>query len=119
MNPADYMAANSLVWPMTVLLLALLVLRQVQNEVKPILTGMVSGLAAQSSKNAANWAMACLMASAASMQALGEVATDLGWIYAAALAKVMQPGLVAVIAYVMRSPSQSSTPTVPPFPPKP
>jgi hypothetical protein len=105
----DYFAANSLVWPLVVLLVALFVLRQIESDVKPIVSGMVSGLAAQSSRHAASWAMALLMASAASCQALGEVATDLGWVYAAALAKVLQPGLVAVIAYVMRSPTQGQS----------
>jgi len=120
MNPADLMAANSIVWPLTVLLIMLFVLRQIESEVKPIVAGMVTGLAAQSTRNAASWAMAALMAAAASCQALGEVATDLGWIYAAAAAKVFQPGLVAVIAFVMRSPAQNAEAkpkTNPPFAP--
>ncbi len=108
MNPNDVMAAGSLVWPLTVLVIALFVLRQIEAEVKPIVTGMVTGLAAQSSRNAASWAMAALMASAASCQALGEVAAELGWVYVAAAAKVLQPGLVAVIAFVMRSPAQTA-----------
>ncbi len=117
MNPADFMAAGSLVWPLTVLAVALFVLRQIEAEVKPIVTGMVTGLAAQSTRNASSWAMATLMASAASCQALGEVAADLNWVYLAAIAKVLQPGLVAVIAFVMRSPSQEPKPkTNPPFP---
>lgn len=107
MNSADFMAANSLVWPITVLLITLFVLRQIEQDVKPIFAGMVRGLAAQSTSNAASWAMAILIASGASCQALGEVATELGWIYVAAIAKVFQPGIVALIAYVMRSPVQS------------
>lgn len=114
----DFLAANSVVWPLTVLLIALFILRRVEAEVAPIVSGMIGGLAQQSAKNAANWAMALLMASAASCQALGEVATDLGWNYAAAAAKVMQPGLVAVIAFIMRSPAASNPTgnTNPPFP---
>ncbi len=118
MAPPDIFAAGSLVWPLTLLLIALFVLRQVESDMRPIVTGMIGGLASQSQKNAVKWAMGILMASAASCQALGEVATDLGWTYAAALAKVLQPGLVAVIAYVMRSPNEPAQ-TQPPFPPKP
>lgn len=118
MNPNDFMAANSLVWPLCFVLIALLILRKVEQDVHPIVTGMVSGLAAQSGKHAAAWAMALLMASAASCQALSEVATELGWVYVAALAKVLQPGLVAVIAYVIRSPSQQGAQTNHPFPAK-
>lgn len=110
----DPFAAGSLVWPLTVLTIALVILRKVDAEMRPIVSGMVSGLAAKSARNAENWALAALMASAASCQALGEVATDLGWGYVAAAAKVLQPGLVAVIAFVMRSPAQSAT-TNPPF----
>lgn len=116
MSAPDPFSASSIVWPITVLLFALLVLRKVEEEVKPIVSGMIGGLAAKSARNAENWALAALMASAASCQALGEVASDLGWNYVAAAAKVLQPGLVAVIAFVMRSPAQSVT--NPPFPPK-
>lgn len=118
MTSPDPFAAGSIVWPLTVLTIALVILRKVDAEMRPIVSGMVSGLAAKSARNAENWAMAALMAAAASCQALGEIATDMQWAYVAALAKVMQPGLVAVIAFVMRSPAQSALPTNPPFPAK-
>lgn len=115
MTSPDPFAANSFVWPLTVLVFALFILRKVEAEVKPIVTGMVSGLAAKSARNSEFWFLGCIMALAASCQSIGEVAADLGWVYVVAGAKVMQAPLVTIIALMTKLPSQSAQ-TNPPFP---
>ena len=121
MNYADIFEASSLVWPLCFLLISLLILRQLRDDVRPIFTGMVSALASQSQKNAMAWAIGMMLGTVASLQAVVEVAQQMHWLYIGALAKVMQPGLAAIIAYVTKSPigpaPQPST-TTPPFPPK-
>lgn len=109
-----------LVWPLCFLLIALLVLRRLKNSVEPIFTGMAGTLKVQATKYAMAWALAMMYASAASLQALGEVATSLGWVYVAAFAKVTQPAVVAVIAFVNKAPEVVSRPsgtTAAPFEP--
>lgn len=114
------------VWPLAFILVSLFILRQVRDEIKPIMAGVVSGLATNAKQYYLMYAMAAIYASAASLQALGEVATQFGWIYVAAGAKVLQPGIVAVIAYVTKPPqfTQASPDkpiptgnTTPPIPP--
>lgn len=107
-----------LVWPLCFLLVALLVLRHIKHSLEPIVTGMTGTLKVQATKYAMAWALAMMYASAASLQALGEVATSLGWIYVAAFAKVTQPAVVAVIAFVNKAPEAIAQPgtTKPPFP---
>lgn len=100
--------ANSLVWPLSFLLVALLVLRQVREQLEPITTGVVRGLSSHAQRYALGYALACLYASAASLQALADEATRLGWLYVAAAAKVIQPGAVAIIAYVTKAPTQAA-----------
>jgi len=93
-----------LVWPLTFLVIALFLLRKVEAQVNPIVVGIVSGVSINAKQYALMYAMALLYASAASLQALGEVAASFHWVYVAAFAKVLQPGLVAVIAYVTKPP---------------
>lgn len=117
MNYADIFEASSIIWPLVFLLIALIILKQVKDEVKPIFTGMVSSLATQSKVNAMQWALGMMLGTVASLQAVVEVATQMHWVYIGALAKVLQPGMAAVIAFVTKSPSESKPkPTNPPFP---
>lgn len=117
MNYADLFQAGSLVWPLTVILLSLVMLRALRDEVQPIFRGMRDALAIQATKNAMAWAMAVMIGISASMQALIDVSHQLNWFYLEALARVIGPGLIAVIALLRPSPSQPSS-TNPPFPPK-
>ncbi len=112
MNYAEVFEANSLVRPLSFILIALILLRQLRDEVRPIFSGMIGTLAKQSSSNAVAWAVGIMMGTLASLQALGEVAQQLHWIYVAAFAKVLQPGLAGIVAYIMASPAQK-----PPTPP--
>lgn len=93
-----------LIWPLSFVLVALFVLRKVEEEIRPLVRNVVGGVAKNAQQYALMYAMAFIYASAASLQALGEVATQFGWIYVAAAAKVLQPGIVAVIAYVTKPP---------------
>jgi hypothetical protein len=113
---AEILAFN--VWPMCFLLVAFVVLRRVKDSLDPIVQGMTGTLKVQATKYAMAWALACMYAAGASLQALGEVATQLGWVYVAAFAKVSQPGIIAVIAFVNKSPDvvMKPTETQPPFP---
>lgn len=113
------------VWPLSFLLVSLVVLRQLRDDLRPIATGVINGVAAQSSRNALAWAFGLMIATLGSLNALVEVAEKMHWIYLAAFAKVLQPGLAAVIGYVTKSPGQQKdqttppTSTTPPFPASP
>jgi hypothetical protein len=101
------------IWPLTFILVSLFILRQIRQDVNPIFKGVIGGLAQHSTKYALAYAMASLYAAAASLQALAEVATQFHWVYLAAAAKVMQPGIVAVIAYITKGPSAEPSETSP------
>lgn len=94
-----------LVWPLTFLLLALFVLRKVGDDMRPVFVGVVGGVAQNAKQYSLMYAMGALYATGASLQALGEVATQFDWIYVAAFAKVAQPGVIAIIAYVTKPPA--------------
>ena len=109
------------VWPLAFVLVSLFILRQLRDEVRPIFINVVGGVASNAKQYSLMYAMAFIYASAASLQALAEVATSFGWVHVAAFAKVAQPGIVAIIAYVTKPPSftqaapDKPTPTNPPF----
>ena len=67
---------------------------------------MEQGLVNDALKNYAAYAMAGMYAAAASLQALSDVAQSMGWHRTAAFAKIAQPGVVALIAYVNKSPEK-------------
>lgn len=94
-----------LIWPLCVVLIILFILRRVGDDIKPIAHGVVGGLAKNAQQHALAYAMAMLYATAASLQALAEVAASFHWDYLAAFAKVLQPGTVAIIAYVTKPPA--------------
>ena len=112
------------VWPLSFILVSLFILRRVGDDMRPIVNGVVGGVAKNAQQHALMYAMGLLYASTASLQALSEVATSFHWVYVAAFAKVAQPGLVAVIAYVTKPPNLPDTSpylskTTPPFAPTP
>lgn len=106
MNYSDLFAANSLIWPLSFILIALILLRQLREDVRPIFRGMVGTLADQSSRNAVAWSLGLMMGTLGSLQALSEVAHQMEWKYLEAFAKVLQPGLAAIVSYIMASPAQ-------------
>lgn len=87
--------------------LAFLVIYRAGERVKRIGDAVEQGLVKDAVSNYKGYAMAAMYAGAASLQALSDVATSMGWHKTAAAAKVVQPGLVAVIAYVNKSPTET------------
>ncbi|MBS0328210.1 MAG: hypothetical protein JSR30_00025 [Proteobacteria bacterium] len=113
MNTDGIFATNSLVWPLTFLLIALLLLRQVREDLRPIVSGMVGQLATQSQKYAMIWALALLVGFNSSMMALIDEAHKLGWGYLESAARVLAPGIGAVIGILKLQqavPKSSGTP---------
>ncbi len=109
--------ALTMLWPLIFLLITLVCLWRVEKEMKPVVTGVITGLATNAAQKALLYAMGALYFAAASLQALGEVSTSFGWVHVAAFAKVLQPGVVAIIAYVTKPPAISqANPTPPPAP---
>lgn len=121
MNLQHLSDALTLLWPLIILLIVLLVLWRLEKEMKPVVTGVMTGLANNAKQKALLYAMGALYFLAASLQSLGEVSTQFEWVHVAAFAKVIQPGIVAIIAYVTKPPQiTQATPdakTTPPFPP--
>ena len=87
--------------------LVFLIVYRAGERVKRIGDIVEKSLTAQAAAYAPAYAMGFLYASAASLQALTEVAAQMQWPYLAAASKVLQPGIVAVIAFVNKSPGQA------------
>lgn len=71
-------AADSLVWPLCFLLLALLVLRQIRDDVHPIFIGVVKGLTVSAQSNALYFGMMIICGLNAGFPALAAVAAKFG-----------------------------------------
>ena len=106
------------IYPLFFLFALLLAIRQIRDATKPIVVEVVKGLTVHAQKNAFGYAIGSMLAVLASLQALGEVARDAGWIYVDYAVKVVQPGMAAAIAFMRPSPAQSGR-TTPPFPTNP
>lgn len=123
MNPSDTI---QLVWPLSFVLCFLFVLRKVESDMRPIVTGVVTGLAGDAANNAKQWGIAILFGLSASLASFYDVFADLGakdlnalsWHqYAAYWTKVLNPFIVAVLAYVTQSNFKPKGATNAPFPP--
>lgn len=113
-----------LVWPLAFIFVALFVLRKVGNDIQPIVSGVIGGVAKNATQHALGYAMACILAVLSGLEALGEVAAQFHWIYVVAAAKIMTPMLATVIAYLTKppqftqaAPDTSPTKTASPFSP--
>lgn len=122
MNSAD---ALQIIWPLTFLLLMLIALRQLRDDVNPIFKSVIGGLTTDASRNAKQYAIAIGFGLSASLSAFVDVFKELdaaslkalGWHqYAADWAKVINPFVVAVLAYTTQSSFKPSGGTNPPFP---
>jgi hypothetical protein len=114
----------NLIWPLCFVLVLLFVLRKVGEDVRPIVASMASGLATGAQKNATQYAIALGFGLSASLAAFYDVFSAMGneaWAqmnwhqYAALWAKVANPFVVAVLAYVTQSNFKPGG-TQPPFP---
>lgn len=111
------------VWPLTFLLCFLLVLRKAQEDIRPVFTVIVKGLADGAQRNATSWAIAMAFGLSASLAAFYDVFNVLGktelaamsWHqYAALWSKVLNPFIVAALAYITQSNIKTAG-TNPPF----
>lgn len=114
-----------LVWPLTFLLIALFIIHQVRAEVNPVIVAVVNGLSKNASSNAPQYAIAIGFGLSASLSAFYDVfnelssaaVTAMSWhAYFALWAKVLNPFIVAVLAYATQSNfKKPNGGTTPPF----
>lgn len=114
----------NVMWPLVFLLVALLVLRHLRDEVKPVFSSIVGGLSKNAASNATQYAIALGFGLSASMSAFYDVFSTLGRTDLAALSwhqyfalwtKVGNPFIVAVLAYATQSTPKKADGTKPPF----
>lgn len=129
MNYADIFAAGSIVWPLTILLMFLLVLQRAASRLDPIFGSIVDGVSKNAGSNAVAYAIAIGFGLSASISAFVEVFSQMDKDAFKALSlhqylvqwcKVGNPFIVAVLAYATQNkfvPKGSTT--TPPFPPTP
>lgn len=94
-------------------LLALLAIYKAGPRVERMADAVERGMVQDAVTNWRAWGMATLYALAASLQALADVAREMGWPRTAAVARFLQPGLVAAIAYINKSPELVKPATTP------
>ncbi len=92
------------VWPLTGLLIALLILKQVKDDVRPIFLALVGPLQKQAQSNAVAWAVGIMLGVLSSLGALTEVAAAQHWVYVGIICKVIGPGLATIVALIKQSP---------------
>lgn len=103
MNADTFLDLAPFAWPLVVALVLLYLLKRVSNEVQPIVVNVVNGLAKQAQSNALGYGLAIGYGLSASLQSLAEQATLLHWVVVAAMAKVINPCIVAMLAYAAKS----------------
>jgi len=106
MNTSDLFAANSIVWPLAFLLIALVILKRIREDVRPIFRAMVDPLTKQAQTNAVAWAIGIMLGIQSSLGALKEVADAQNWIVVASTCKIVGPGLCTIVALILRSPTE-------------
>lgn len=118
-------AANSIVWPLTALLGWLLLLKKTEDSLRPVFTSIIGGVAKNAGSNAVFYAVAIMFGLSASLSAFIEVFQqfdEAAWKamtwhqYATLWAKVLNPFIVAILAYT-RDSGKDRKPggTTPPF----
>jgi hypothetical protein len=113
------------VWPLSFILVALFVLRQIGEKVEPVFTSVIGGLSKNASSNAVEYAKAIGFGLSASFSAFYDVfgnttaaeISAMSWHgYAGLWTKVLNPFLVAILAYASQSNFKKPTgATTPPF----
>jgi len=99
------------VWPLLVFALLLLGLHQVKEQVNPVIGGIVKGLSEHAQKNATAYGLAVMFGLSASLSAFYDLFSQvtkndiagMSWHqYAALWTKVMNPFIVASLAYATK-----------------
>lgn len=127
----EYLTAiGKIAWPIIIVLVGLFCIARVTRDVRPIFVNIVGGVAKEAGSNAAAYAIAIMFGLSASLSAFYDVFSqmdtkafaDLTWHqYFAMWSKVLNPFLVAVLAYATQNkfiPKPGGS-TNPPFPVKP
>lgn len=121
---ADYL---NLVWPLSFILVMLVAIRQIRDDAGPVVKAVVTGLSQNAARNATQYAIAIGFGLSASLSAFYDVfhgldSTTLQSLNVLQLislcAKVLNPFVVAVLAYATQSnfrPPVSSGTTATPF----
>lgn len=99
----DFIDVAPFAWPLVVALVLLYLLRRVSDRVDPIVINVVNGIAIQAQSNALTYGLAIGYGLSASLQSLSEQATLLHWPVIAAAAKVVNPCIVAMLAFAAKS----------------
>lgn len=127
MNILDFFTefGSSLVWPLVVILIGLVVLREAGEELRPIFVSIIGGVAKSASANATAYAIAMLFGLSASLSAFVDVfhaltkegLAAMSWHqYLSLWAKVLNPFIVAVLAYATQNKFKGAGSTSAPFP---
>lgn len=112
------------VWPLTFLLVALVVIHLVREEVKPIIRAVVAGLSTDAATHSKTYATYIAFGLSASLAAWVEAFKDLSaanaadlsyWQFSAIFARILNPFIVAILAAAYRN-GPSNGGTKPPFP---
>lgn len=107
---------SAFAWPVAVVVVIIFAAWWLCSDIRPIVAGVISGLAAHAQRQAPAYGVAFLLGLAGSLGALVEVAEKLGWVYVAAFAKVASPFVAAVLGFIMRGGFTSrADQTTPPF----
>lgn len=125
MNPIELAEhAELFLWPVISLLLGIYAARRLGSDLRPVFMGFIRGMSDQAQRYSYFFAYGILLATAASDQELAKIADQFGWKACAAIAEVLQPGLVAFLAFLPKPlppPDLSKVApaggTLPPFPP--
>ena len=114
------------VWPLLIFAILLLGLHQVKEQFNPVIGGIVKGLSLHAQQNAVGYGMAIMFGLSASLAAFYDLFSQMSktdfdhmsWHqYMALWAKVLNPFIVASLAYATKAAPSKPTPTNPPFPP--
>jgi len=110
---------------MVFLVIAMLFLHQVKEQVNPVIGGIVKGLSVHAQQNAVGYGMAVMFGLSASLAAFYDLFSQMNktdfdhmsWHqYMALWAKVLNPFIVASLAYATKAAPSKIVPTNPPFP---
>ena len=117
--PVHVEVLSSLVWPLVVVLLGLFVLRRIRQNMDPIFDQVVSGVAKSARANAPAYAIAILFGLSASLSAFVDVFKEMNrdailamsWHqYLVCWAKVLNPFVVAILAYATQNKFKGGNP---------
>lgn len=89
--------------PLITILFVFVVYLNLRRDLQPIVVSVVGGVAKQAQTNAVACALAFGFGLSASLEALSDQATVLHWVVVAALCKVLNPFIVAVLAYATQN----------------